>query len=231
MSSPIHCLSPQTLQVMFQSCIPVPQTLLVMTPIQQLDNPQEVHLMQSRIPRVLSRQFLHNTAGLLNCLASTRVRDVGIRRNHLSCSRLNKCHIFLEEWHRWTGIRHSDFTYILRPPIFYTNELEFHLVGIRLVTWLLGSIDKLALQNSICLNIYLVWQCLWSWMDQQTNPFTFPHQIINRGILFNLSSVGWRCRIHRLHLCREVRTSPHPTATGYDTKWSDGEVPVVLSLW
>ena len=38
--------------------------------------------------------------------------------------------------------------------------------------------------------------------------------------------VGWGCRIHRLHLCRGVR--PHNEFPGYDTKQSDGEVPVML---
>ena len=33
--------------------------------------------------------------------------------------------------------------------------------------------------------------------------------------------VSWGCRIHRLHLCNP----------GYDTKQSDGEVPVMLGLW
>ena len=35
--------------------------------------------------------------------------------------------------------------------------------------------------------------------------------------------VGWDYRIHRLHLCNEC--------FGYDTKQSDGEVPVMLGLW
>ena len=33
--------------------------------------------------------------------------------------------------------------------------------------------------------------------------------------------VGWGCRIHRLHLCREVK-SPLNKCPGYDTKQSDG---------
>ena len=41
-----------------------------------------------------------------------------------------------------------------------------------------------------------------------------------------ISLVGWSCRIHRLHLYREVRP---PTTTsecpGYDIKQSDGEAP------
>ena len=41
--------------------------------------------------------------------------------------------------------------------------------------------------------------------------------------------VGWGCRIHQLHLCRGVR--PPNECPGYDTKQSDGEVPVMLELW
>ena len=42
--------------------------------------------------------------------------------------------------------------------------------------------------------------------------------------------VGWGCRIHRLLLCRGVRSPPHE-CPGYDTKQSDGEVPAMLELW
>ena len=41
--------------------------------------------------------------------------------------------------------------------------------------------------------------------------------------------VGWGCRIHRLHLCWGVR--PPNEYPGYDTKQSDGKVPVMLELW
>ena len=43
-------------------------------------------------------------------------------------------------------------------------------------------------------------------------------------------SVNWGCRIHRLHLCRGVRL-PTNECSGYDTKESDAEVPVMLGLW
>ena len=41
------------------------------------------------------------------------------------------------------------------------------------------------------------------------------------------------CRIHRLHLCRGVTPSPITTneCPVYDTKQSDGEIPVLLELW
>ena len=41
--------------------------------------------------------------------------------------------------------------------------------------------------------------------------------------------VGWGCRIHWLHLCRGV-SSPNECPV-YDTKQSNGEVPVMLALW
>ena len=41
--------------------------------------------------------------------------------------------------------------------------------------------------------------------------------------------VSWGCRIYWLHLCRGVRLPRHE-CPGYDTKQSDGEVPVMLEL-
>ena len=38
-------------------------------------------------------------------------------------------------------------------------------------------------------------------------------------------------RIHRLLLCRRVRPPTHNECPGYDTKQSDGEIPVMLELW
>ena len=62
----------------------------------------------------------------------------------------------------------------------------------------------------------------------------------NQSVLYNLFDnshilyidclVGWGCRIHRLHICREVRPLPNE-CPGYDTKQSDGEVLVMLELW
>ena len=42
-----------------------------------------------------------------------------------------------------------------------------------------------------------------------------------------LCPVGWGCRIHQ---CRGVRPPPNE-CPGYDTKESDGEVPMMLELW
>ena len=49
--------------------------------------------------------------------------------------------------------------------------------------------------------------------------------------LYLFGSVGWGGRIHRLHLCRGVRPPPPNEYPRYDTKQSDGEVPVMLGLW
>ena len=44
--------------------------------------------------------------------------------------------------------------------------------------------------------------------------------------------VSCSCRIHRLHLCWRVWLPPAPNeCPGYNTKQSDGEVPVMLELW
>ena len=42
--------------------------------------------------------------------------------------------------------------------------------------------------------------------------------------------VSWGCRIHQLLLCRGVRTTLNECPE-YDTKQSDGEVPVRLEFW
>ena len=44
------------------------------------------------------------------------------------------------------------------------------------------------------------------------------------------SSVGYGYRIHRLHLWKEVRTTPNE-CSGYHIKQSDGEAVVMLELW
>ncbi len=54
-------------------------------------------------------------------------------------------------------------------------------------------------------------------------------EIIDRT-LTNTCPVGWGCRIKRLLLCRRLRP-PNNDRSGYDTKQSDGKVPVMLELW
>ena len=63
--------------------------------------------------------------------------------------------------------------------------------------------------------------------------FLFPSR--GNAEVFYLSwscPVCWGCRIHQLHLCRGVRppTKKKNECSGYDTKQSDGEVPVMLEL-
>ena len=41
--------------------------------------------------------------------------------------------------------------------------------------------------------------------------------------------VGWGCKIHRLHFCRGI--IPPNECLAYDTKQSDGEVPVMQEVW
>ena len=45
----------------------------------------------------------------------------------------------------------------------------------------------------------------------------------------SVCQVGWGCRIHQLILCRRV--IPLNKCPGYDSKQSDGEIPVMLELW
>ena len=55
---------------------------------------------------------------------------------------------------------------------------------------------------------------------------------LSLSLSLSLCPVDWGCRIHRLLFCKGVR--PAPTADeypGYDTKQSDGEIPVILELW
>ena len=54
--------------------------------------------------------------------------------------------------------------------------------------------------------------------------YQIPHLI---SLLLVPSLVSWDCNIHQLHLCKEVRHE----CPGYDSKQSDGEVPVMLELW
>ena len=48
--------------------------------------------------------------------------------------------------------------------------------------------------------------------------------------IYIYSPFGWGCRIHRLHLCRGLR-SPSTSVLIYDIKQSDGEVPVMQEIW
>ena len=64
--------------------------------------------------------------------------------------------------------------------------------------------------------------------ENSLNLFLCLHLVIKSPPIY--STVGWGCRIHRLYLCREVK--PHPNeCPRYDTKQSDGKIPVMLDLW
>ena len=53
-------------------------------------------------------------------------------------------------------------------------------------------------------------------------------QVITNGILTTpFCPICWGCRIHWLHLCRGTKPS-NIECSGYDTKQSDGEAPVML---
>ena len=70
------------------------------------------------------------------------------------------------------------------------------------------------------------------YISQYQGILCFPFSRIDSGLRINnleVCSVGWGCRIHRLHLCREVRHLPQ-RMSWYDTKQSDDEVPVILEL-
>ena len=54
------------------------------------------------------------------------------------------------------------------------------------------------------------------------------YQVVTRLNTDQAAPVGWGCRIHRLLLCWGVRLSQR--VSWYDTKQSDGEVPVMLEL-
>ena len=61
------------------------------------------------------------------------------------------------------------------------------------------------------------------------NGNSFSSILTGHSVQMKNCPASWGCRIHRLHLCRGVR-SPNE-CPGYDTKWSDGEVPVMLEIW
>ena len=58
----------------------------------------------------------------------------------------------------------------------------------------------------------------------------FKHWSLSSFSTISNSPVGWGCRIHLLHLCREVRHPLPNECPGYNTKQPDGEAPV-LELW
>ena len=84
--------------------------------------------------------------------------------------------------------------------------------------------------TSKCHGHFQVWEeCLekyFAWLDRVSIQISLTP--LNNNLC---CPVGWGCRIHRLLLCRRMRPLPHNECPGYDTKQSDGEVPVMLELW
>ena len=56
-------------------------------------------------------------------------------------------------------------------------------------------------------------------------------QSIHFSLLLLPCPVSWNCRIHWLLLSRGCKTTHHNECPAYDTKQSDGNVPIMLHLW
>ena len=78
----------------------------------------------------------------------------------------------------------------------------------------------------INLIVRLHWR--WSWWECRLLLYWY-FSLIHAGPVVQ-SAGGGGCRIHRLHLCRGVRTFPKQ-CSGYDTKQSEGKVQAMLGLW
>ena len=61
------------------------------------------------------------------------------------------------------------------------------------------------------------------------SPYIYIYIYIYIILYFFNCPVDWGCKIHRLHLWRGIR--PLQRVSCYDTKQSDGEVPVMQELW
>ena len=75
-----------------------------------------------------------------------------------------------------------------------------------------------------------IWCRLLSYPRYKKFSFLWSHVGKNLDSRVNCP-VGWRYRIHRLLFCNGVRLLPPNGCPWYDTKRSDGEVPVMLELW
>ena len=94
-----------------------------------------------------------------------------------------------------------------------------------LIDWFQQHIDQsrviscLEVRESHTLYLHIYIFCVVSW-----EVFFLPMVPSNSG------PVSWDCRTHQLHLCRRVRPPLTNEFPGYDTKQSDGEVPIMLEL-
>ena len=103
------------------------------------------------------------------------------------------------------------------------------------------------LKHIDCLNEWMTW--LWPYQIHIFSGIIMIHiilysqkktlkkkYVLNRLFLQKYCNLKYSgpvslgCRIHWLHLCRRVGPPPN-RYPGYDTKQSDGEVPVLLELW
>ena len=82
--------------------------------------------------------------------------------------------------------------------------------------------------QNITINVQLKWfHKLSAWNNPRL--VDMPLKTINQFLCIHCP-VCWGCRIHRLHNYRRVRI-PTSSVLVYDTKQSDGKVPVILKLW
>ena len=79
----------------------------------------------------------------------------------------------------------------------------------------------LFLQALTCYSPYIIMYCIHIYL------YAYCYNLL---IVFDSCPVGWGCRIHRLHFCRGGKIPPNE-CPGYDTKQSNGEVPVRLEVW
>ena len=89
------------------------------------------------------------------------------------------------------------------------------------IIWLTVSVLSLHYHRLLLCSVLSIFALIW-----------FIHETIVRAVLrniFNVYTVGWVYRIHRLHLCWGFRESPEKYP-GYDIKQSDGESVVMLNL-
>ena len=122
-----------------------------------------------------------------------------------------------------------------------TNDSQLtpriYLIQSVLYSFELTSSKRICFTNCICNKHFTSLVKLLSARDQVRNAcvkaaiyFRFRCKRIWTSVTLLRCPVGWGCRIHRLHLCRGVRSPTPNECPGYDTKKSDGEISVMLEL-
>ena len=69
----------------------------------------------------------------------------------------------------------------------------------------------------------------YSFVSKHLNSYKHYYLTLNLSNISMYSPVSWGCWIRRLHLCKSVRSLLND-GSGYETKWLDGEAPV-LEIW